>query len=68
MKFNYNKLKGKIIEQYGSQKEFIKHISMTETTFIKKVKNGYFTQDEMYEIIETLHLSLSDIPIYFFTI
>lgn len=67
-KFNYNKLKGKIIERYGSQSNFIKCITMSEPTFIKKIKNGYFTQEEIYEIVEVLHLSLSDIPTYFFTI
>ena len=35
--FDYSKLKGKIVEKYGSQTKFVEQISMSEVTFIKKI-------------------------------
>lgn len=67
LKFNYSRLKGRIVEKFGSQALFIDKISMAEVTFIKKIKNGYFNQKEIDEIINVLDLTVDDIPYYFFT-
>lgn len=66
LEFNYSKLKGRIVEKFGSQASFIDNISMSEVTFIKKIKNGYFNQKEIDEIINVLDLTVDDIPYYFF--
>lgn len=65
--YNYSKLKGKIIEMYGTQSSFLENISMSNTTFIKKMNNeGYFSQPEIEEIITVLKVSKDDIVNYFF--
>ena len=65
--YNYSKLKGKIIEMFGTQSSFLENISMSNTTFIKKMNNeGYFRQPEIEEIITLLKLSKDDIVNYFF--
>lgn len=66
LKFNYSKLKGRIVEKYGNQISFIDKISMSEVTFIKKTKTGFFNQKEIEEIISVLDLTINDIPYYFF--
>lgn len=66
--FDYSKLKGKIVEKYGSQTKFVEQISMSEVTFIKKIKSGYFTQDEIKEILFVLNIPIEEVYIYFFTI
>lgn len=66
LEFNYSKLKGRIVEKFGSQASFIDKLSMSEVTFIKKIKNGYFNQKEIAEIINALDLTVNDIPYYFF--
>lgn len=66
--FNYSKLKGKIIEKYGTQTNFLDSMGMSETTFIKSIKcERYFDQGEMLEIADLLDINYSDIDIYFFS-
>ena len=65
--FDYSKLKGKIIEKYGTQKEFINTIHMSEPTFINKINNGsYFKQDEIITIMSSLELSLEYVKEFFY--
>lgn len=66
--FNYSKLKGRIIEMYGTQTDFIDNISISEVTFIKKIKKGYFTQQEIEEIMLKLDVPLTEVYAYFFTV
>lgn len=66
LEFDYSKLKGRIVEKFGNQVSFVDKISMSEVTFIKKIKNGYFNQKEIDEIIKVLDLTVDDIPFYFF--
>lgn len=66
LEFDYSKLKGRIVEKFGNQVSFVDKISMSEVTFIKKIKNGYFNQKEIDEIIKVLDLTVNDIPFYFF--
>lgn len=65
--FDYSKLNGKITEKFKRQNLFIEKISMSAPTFIRKINNGgYFSQDEMEEILNVLGISLNEIPNYFF--
>lgn len=65
LEFDYSKLKGKIIEMYGTQVEFIKEINMTEPTFIKKINSkGYFSQKEIVEILTVLKVEKTTENVY----
>ncbi|MBQ8892682.1 MAG: DUF739 family protein [Bacilli bacterium] len=67
-KYDYSKLKSKIVEKYGTQKEFIGKIDMASTTFIQKLKSNKFNQQEIEEIVTILDIPLEEIPEYFFSI
>jgi hypothetical protein len=50
IKFNYSKLKGRIIEKCGSQKAFAELLGITEGTLTSKLLGyTYFTQDEIFK-------------------
>lgn len=66
--FDYSKLKGRIIEKFGTQTAFLNNINMSEVTFIKSIKGERaFNQNEIVNIMNLLDLELSDIVSYFFT-
>ena len=67
MNYNYSKLKGRIIEKYGSQGSFAKAIGITQTTTSFKINGkASWNQDEIVKAIEVLGLSKDDIVEYFF--
>ena len=68
MAFDYNKLKGRIIEKFGSQSEFAKAMNWSERTLSKKI-NGKISwkQTDICSAIQLLGLSEEDIQEYFFT-
>lgn len=66
--FDYSKLKGRIIEIYGTQSNFLTYLNMTEVTFIKTMKNiRYFNQNEIMDVLKLLGLNVEDIGEYFFS-
>ena len=66
--FNYAKLTGKIVEVFGSQKEYAKYMGWAERTASEKLNNNTsFKQDEILKTCEGLGLTEIDIPAYFFT-
>jgi len=69
LNFNYNKLKGRIIEIFVTQSEFAKQMGWSERTMSLKM-NGtvYWKQPEIVKAINLLKLDYSDIVVYFFTI
>lgn len=68
MAFDYSKLRGKIVEKYGTQIAFSKAIGVSERTLSLKL-NGkvYFSQDEIVLITKLLEIPTSEIQLYFFT-
>ncbi len=68
MAFNYNKLRGRIIEKYGSQIKFAKAMKWSERTLSRKM-NGKISwkQTDICIAIKLLELSENDIQEYFFT-
>lgn len=68
MAFNYNKLRGKIIEKFGTQSAFSKAMRVSERTLSLKL-NGriYFVQDEIALVAELLGIPQEEIQVYFFT-
>lgn len=68
MSFNYSKLRGRIVEKFGTQIEFAKAIKISERTLSLKL-NGkrYFTQNEIAIVTDILNIPENEIPLYFFT-
>jgi len=67
MKFNYNKLKGKIIEHFGSFSAFAEETNISRTTLSKKLNNkSEFSQQEISLMASKLSISDKDIQKYFF--
>lgn len=65
--FDYRKLRGKIRERYGTERDFAKALGVSPATLSAKLNNKlYFTQKDMRTICNMLDLSISDIPAYFF--
>lgn len=68
MQYNYMKLRGKIIESYGSQKKFADKLGISENSISKKMqgKTG-FSQDDIVKWSELLNIDKKDYSLYFFT-
>ena len=64
----YNKIRGKIVEVFGSQREFAKAIGLSEQSVTAKL-NGRtdLSQDDILKWADALKLEVSDIGNYFFT-
>lgn len=68
MVFEYSKLRGKIVEKYGSQQEFAKALSISENTLSLKLNNKVrFTSDDIIQISDLLDIDKNEVGIYFFT-
>ena len=63
----YNKLKGRIVEKYGSQSRFAEALGITENTVSRKMQGKVeFSKDDMINWAELLDIPQGDIPDYFF--
>lgn len=68
MAFDYRKLRGRIIEKYGSQTAFVEKYGVSENTFSMKMNNKIrFTSDDIIKISEMLDIPKEDVGVYFFT-
>ena len=65
--YDYSKLKGRIIEKYGSQKSFAKSINRTGT-YVSMVLNGHslLAQDEIDKWADSLEIETDRYGAYFF--
>lgn len=69
MPFDYSKLRGRIVEKFGSQQKFAEAMKLSERTITLKLKGRIpWKQTEICKAVELLELSTEDIPIYFFTV
>ena len=69
MKFDYSKLLGRIIEKFGSQRNFAKALGRAENTISKKLNNQMtITTDDIKEWTkpELLDIEQCKIGVYFF--
>lgn len=67
MAFDYRKLKGKIVEKYGSQNKFAEVMGISTRTLSLKMNNKVpWKQSEIREAVRFLQISDSDIGDYFF--
>lgn len=68
MSFNFNKLRGRIIEKYGTQTAFAKAFGVSQNTFSRKMSNRTrFNTDDIIKIAKMLDIPGSEINEYFFT-
>ena len=67
MPYKYSKLRGKIIEKYGSQEKFAKEIGISRVSMSKKL-NGKagFSQKDIQEWSKLLCIDCSEYGTYFF--
>lgn len=69
MAFDYRKLRGRIVEIFGSQSEFAKAMKWSERTLsLKMTGKRPWKQRDICKAIELLELSEEDIPAYFFKV
>ena len=67
MAFDYSKLRGKIIEKYGSQSAFVRDFGTSENTISLKMNNKVrFTSDDIVKISKMLDIPEGKIGLYFF--
>lgn len=69
MAFNYDKLKGRIVEIFGTQYKFAEAMGWSERTLSLKL-NGTrsWKQTDICKAVKILRLCVEDIPSYFFTL
>lgn len=66
-KFNYNKLRGKIKEHFGTESKFAKALGIGRVSLSKRLNNRLeFSQKEILKACELLEIRLSEIGTYFF--
>lgn len=67
--YDYSKLRGKIVECYGSQASFAKKVELSERTLSLKLNGKIgFTQTDIESFVDALGIKRSEIQSYFFTI
>ena len=67
--FDYSKLRGRIVEKFGTQKQFSKAMHMSESSLtLKLAGSSYFTQGEIYRATALLDLEDGSVSPYFFTL
>jgi hypothetical protein len=64
---DYRKLRGKIVEVYGTMSNFAKAMGYSERTVSLKINGKVdFSQSDIVKIVSLLGLQDKDIPVYFF--
>ena len=67
MSFNYNKLRGRIVEICGTQSEFAKQVGQSEQIITAKLAGrSSFTQENILAWSKILNIDQEDIGVYFF--
>lgn len=66
--FEYRKLKGRIVEKYGTQGQFAEALSISQNWLSQKLTNKVgISQPEIEQWREMLDISTDEIGEYFFT-
>ena len=69
MSFNYSKLKGRIIEKYGTRRNFAREMNLSEKTLSSKLKNiTSWKNDDISRACDLLEIPMEEIPVYFFEV
>jgi len=66
--FDHSKLCGRIVEKFGTQREFSKQMGMSEGTLSSRLTGrNSFSADEILKACQLLDIDAADASIYFFT-
>lgn len=67
LQYNYKKLRGRIVEKYGSQKKFADILGVSENSVSKKMqgKTG-FSQEDIVKWSQLLNIKKDEYTLYFF--
>ena len=66
--FDYSKLRGKIVEKYGTIHNFAKIYGISKTSMSRKMQNkSRFSSDDIIRMSKLLEIDKEDIGSYFFT-
>ena len=66
--FDYSKLRGRITEKCGNQKNFCRQMGISQSTLSNKFACvTYFSQPEIHRIKEFLDIAPEELSHYFFT-
>lgn len=69
MDFDYSKLKGRIIEKFGSIQAFAKAFGASMTSISQKLNNKVrWSSDDMIKVAELLDFKPEEISSYFFVL
>ncbi len=64
--FDYSKLRGRIVEKYGSITAFSKHVKIDYPAVIRKMNGGTnFSQKDIINWCKLLDIDINDVPDYF---
>lgn len=67
--YNYNKLRGKIREIFGTQEKYAEELGISVTSINYKLNNKVpFTQDEITKSIKILNINSMEVQDIFFTL
>lgn len=67
MAFQYAKLKGRIIEKFGTQGRFAEEIGLSVVALSKKMNGkSSFSHDDIKKWCEVLEINIAEIGEYFF--
>lgn len=67
MSYKYNKLRGRIIEKYSSQKEFSKAVGISANILSQKMNGKVgFSQEDIIKWSSLLEIGRAEIGSYFF--
>lgn len=67
MEYNYNKLKGRIVEKCGNQETFASMMDLSPRTISLKLNNKIdWRQSEIMKACEVLEITSNQIKVYFF--
>ena len=65
--YEYKKLKGRIVEKYGTQKEFAQHINLSTVSVSQKLNEiKGFSQKDIEKWAEALDIPKEEYAAYFF--
>jgi len=65
--YSYNKLRGRIIERYGSQQKFADILGISSTSMSKKMQcRTGFSQEDIEQWAKLLDIDRADFSEYFF--
>lgn len=68
MEYDYSKLRGRIIEKFGTIGNFQKHLNISNVVLSKKLNNKVrLSHDDITQWADLLEIPMDQIGVYFFT-